>query len=443
MGVVVGARRVDRGTARLRLVVQPGGQAPAPGDPEPPRSRRSPRSCSATRSWRPSRSKGAIARDAGDRLLLRRHAPGDGGPVRLPIRPRRATSASTPRRSSCRSSCRRSSSSRCWAWSPTSTPPAPWPAPKLMVYLVAFQNGFFWRAFFVSAPDGSGSRLQASAGRRPPPPCRRRDGRSGRDRAGGRARSRGTASRRTACAGSPANACSSSARVFITNGPCCATGSPMGRPCSSRISTGPSTASIGTGWSACTRMAAGHGTTRSPTCSAVPGNTCSVRSGGRRRAPAAPSTRRRPRARSTRSPRRLRAARPTSWAAAPAAPAPSSAPAITVTIAVRAAGVALDRARDVLVPEHREVGRHQLVARRQVQPDLKQLERVRAVGDRAAGTSPSARRRRRPSATARRPCRTAPSRRASRSDRCSRCARWSRSRSRGADAAGNPGTTSP
>ena len=36
--------------------------------------------------------------------------------------------------------------------------------PKLMVYLIAFQNGFFWRAFFAErAAAAPGSRLQAPA----------------------------------------------------------------------------------------------------------------------------------------------------------------------------------------------------------------------------------------------------------------------------------------
>jgi hypothetical protein len=46
--------------------------------------------------------------------------------------------------------------------------------PKLMVYLVAFQNGFFWRAFFVERTVSlPGSRLQASGlppGFSDPPP---------------------------------------------------------------------------------------------------------------------------------------------------------------------------------------------------------------------------------------------------------------------------------
>jgi len=36
--------------------------------------------------------------------------------------------------------------------------------PKLMVYLIAFQNGFFWRAFFAERAEAApGSRLQAPA----------------------------------------------------------------------------------------------------------------------------------------------------------------------------------------------------------------------------------------------------------------------------------------
>ena len=87
---------------------------------------------------------------------------------------------------------------------------------------------------------------------RPRAPSRRRSvagtGRSSRPsawrakRAGSRrapARRPATASRRTACAGSRRRPAGSRPRVFITNGPCCTTGSPIGRPCSSRNSAAP------------------------------------------------------------------------------------------------------------------------------------------------------------------------------------------------------------
>ena len=70
---------------------------------------------------------------------------------------------------------------------------------------------------------------------------------------------------------------------------------------------------------------------------------------------------------------------------------PPSAPAMTVTSVVRPSSSVDDVARDVLVPEHREVGLDHLVGGRQVQPDLEQLARVRARRGRAAGTSRSAR----------------------------------------------------
>ena len=112
-------------------------------------------------------------------------------------------------------------------------------------------------------------------------------------------------------------------------------------------------------------------------------------------------------------------------------------------LGLRAVGVGGHVARDVLRPQHREVRLGHLAARRQVEPDLEQLQRVRRVGveqrehlrvhDAAAGGEPlhvaaaEARRRRR----------------ASRSGRSGPCARWSRSRSRGAGAAGSRAPCSP
>jgi hypothetical protein len=85
-------------------------------------------------------------------------------------------------------------------------------------------------------------------------------------------------------------------------------------------------------------------------------------------------------------------------------------------------------------PEHREVRRRHLVPRRQVQPDLEQLQRVglRGVEQREhLGVHDAAARR---SATARRHRRSARWRPASPSGRSGPGARWSRSRSRGAGA---------
>ena len=69
----------------------------------------------------------------------------------------------------------------------------------------------------------------------------------------------------------------------------------------------------------------------------------------------AASTARRARARRARWRRRPRVATPTSSAAAAAAWSPASAPAITVTSVVRPSASLDDVARDVLVPQHREV----------------------------------------------------------------------------------------
>ena len=94
-----------------------------------------------------------------------------------------------------------------------------------------------------------------------------------------------------------------------------------------------------------------------------------------------------------------------------------AAPATTVTSVARPASSSWCDVRDVVAPQHREVRLDHLVGGRQVQPDLEQLERVRAASGRAAGTSRSARCRARRSATARRRARSARSRRASRSGR--------------------------
>ena len=75
---------------------------------------------------------------------------------------------------------------------------------------------------------------------------RRHASRSAPPRAGERGRPRATATRRTECAGSPGRRAGSRSRVFMTKGPCWATGSPMGRPCRSSISHSPSPASIRT-----------------------------------------------------------------------------------------------------------------------------------------------------------------------------------------------------
>ena len=91
--------------------------------------------------------------------------------------------------------------------------------------------------------------------------------------------------------------------------------------------------------------------------------------------------------------------------------------------------------RDVLVPEHREVRRGDLVLAPAGSARSETAPACSGRCDRAAGTSPSGRRRRPPSATAHRPSRTAPPRRASPNGRCSPCGRWSPSRTRDADAA--------
>ena len=108
-----------------------------------------------------------------------------------------------------------------------------------------------------------------------------------------------------------------------------------------------------------------------------------------RDAPAASSSGRRARGGGARSRRRRRRARPTSAAAATAASAPSEL-AGDDGDSSHAPAPASDR-RDVLGPQHREVRLDELVLGRQVEPDLEQLERVRPVARRPAGTSRSAR----------------------------------------------------
>ena len=226
---------------------------------------------------------------------------------------------------------------------------------------------------------------------------RRRAARSGPRRARAPDRRSATASRRTACAGSRANACWISAGVFITNGPCCATGSPIGRPCSSRSSRalGAVLEQNGSDRRAGRRaVPGGHlaAVRRAAPCAA---KKYSVRLRARARPPAASTARPAPCA-SSRSRRRCRAARAHecgggaagAGVAEPAGDDRDLGACARRRPSRRAAGSAS-------APQHREVRRDQLVGARQVQPDLEQLERVRPRRARAAGTSPSARCRRR------------------------------------------------
>ena len=165
--------------------------------------------------------------------------------------------------------------------------------------------------------------------------------------------------------------------MFITNGPCCTTGSPMGRPCSSRSShSARPSASSRTGRSATTWMAA-CGTV----CAADAQRRARRRSRAsrfaRRRAAGSVDARagvelERPdrdvgvRARGPRVGRRRRAAC-----------SPRACRRSTVTSARLPPASARGRRGISSVPEHREVRLGELVARGQVQPDLEQLERVR------------------------------------------------------------------
>ena len=229
--------------------------------------------------------------------------------------------------------------------------------------------------------------------------------------------------------------------MFITNGPCCTTGSPIGRPCSSRSSATASPAfTSATSTSARSSIAAWLGHARAGDAQPLaleevehpPGR--GAGGGGQRPA------------RAGRHPDRpdrdvgVRLARPTSRAAAAAARRRRnrSARRCSVTSVVRPASSLQRQARDRLRPEHREVRRRHLARRRQVEPDLEQLERIRRRRGRAAGTSRRGRCPCRRSATGRRRRRSARSRRANRSDRSGPCGRSSRSRSRGADGRESP-----
>jgi hypothetical protein len=176
-------------------------------------------------------------------------------------------------------------------------------------------------------------------------------------------------------------ACWISARVFITKGPCWTTGSPIGRPCSSSSSRSSAAPLTSAAAASSARGDRGVPRRRRPSPGdrrALPRKQYSVRLVPR--APAAASkrapgssvigsrSRRRCRGGGPRVGRRRRGRSRPSW------------PAITVTsvLATRASSTH-DVPRDLSRHRHREVGLDHLVDRREVEPDLEELDGVGAT----------------------------------------------------------------
>ena len=163
--------------------------------------------------------------------------------------------------------------------------------------------------------------------------------------------------------------------MFITKGPCCTTGSPMGRPCSSSSSARSAPFSSAASTSGRNSMAWPTGTRWSCTCRSAPRKKYSIAVDCRELRVATPIVRL-ARAQSSRLRRQTPADWPTSRAAARGGLRSPRRPAMMRTCALRPASSRATWVADCVTPEHREVRLHQLVLPRQVQPDLEQLERI-------------------------------------------------------------------